>query len=233
MWTRREVKEKGRAALKANYWMTVIVSLIMLVCIGSTGTAAGSNGKNRMDVNTKVTQDELERARMEIESDASMTAEQKKQALALVDIAQSDELTRDQLGRALSEFGVDINDSNQMEVFGVGLLVAAGIILGAILIAFIIAKLIDIFLLNPLEIGCRSFFIKNLTGQPEIGEIKAGFLNYGRNVGAMLLRDIFIILWTCLFVFPGIIKMYSYRMVPFILAEHPEYCGLALIRYKK
>ena len=29
-------------------------------------------------------------------------------------------------------------------------------------------------------------------------------------------------LWTCLFIIPGIIKSYSYRMVPYILADNPE-----------
>ena len=29
-------------------------------------------------------------------------------------------------------------------------------------------------------------------------------------------------LWSLLLVVPGIVKLYSYRMVPYILAEHPE-----------
>ena len=43
-----------------------------------------------------------------------------------------------------------------------------------------------------------------------------------RNVGSMLVRDIFICLWSMLFIVPGLIKSYSYRMVPYILAENPD-----------
>ncbi|MDE6232254.1 MAG: DUF975 family protein [Lachnospiraceae bacterium] len=45
---------------------------------------------------------------------------------------------------------------------------------------------------------------------------------YIKNAIIMLLRDIFISLWSILFVIPGIIKSYEYRMIPYILAENPE-----------
>ena len=38
----------------------------------------------------------------------------------------------------------------------------------------------------------------------------------------MCIRDRFLGLWTMLFVIPGIIKSYSYRMIPYILAEDPS-----------
>lgn len=38
----------------------------------------------------------------------------------------------------------------------------------------------------------------------------------------MVLRDVFIFLWSLLFLIPGVIKHYSYRMVPYILADDPE-----------
>jgi uncharacterized membrane protein len=33
---------------------------------------------------------------------------------------------------------------------------------------------------------------------------------------------IFIALWTCLFILPGIVKAFSYAMTPFILEDRPE-----------
>lgn len=36
------------------------------------------------------------------------------------------------------------------------------------------------------------------------------------------LMGLFTLLWTLLFIVPGIIKTYSYAMTPYILAEHPE-----------
>ena len=45
----------------------------------------------------------------------------------------------------------------------------------------------------------------------------------------MFLKNLFIALWTLLFIVPGIIKMYSYRLVPYILKEHPELTGTQAI----
>ena len=41
-------------------------------------------------------------------------------------------------------------------------------------------------------------------------------------VKTMFFRDLFILLWTLLLIVPGIIKSYSYRLVPYILSENPH-----------
>jgi uncharacterized membrane protein len=46
--------------------------------------------------------------------------------------------------------------------------------------------------------------------------------SYMNVVKTMLLRAVYIFLWSCLFIVPGIIKGYSYRLVPYIIAENPE-----------
>ena len=38
----------------------------------------------------------------------------------------------------------------------------------------------------------------------------------------MFLTNLFTALWSMLFLIPGIIKAYSYQMVPYILKDHPE-----------
>ena len=45
-----------------------------------------------------------------------------------------------------------------------------------------------------------------------------GYMNV---VKTMFLRGLFTFLWTLLFIIPGIIKGYEYRMIPYILAENP------------
>lgn len=37
----------------------------------------------------------------------------------------------------------------------------------------------------------------------------------------MFCRDLFTFLWSLLFVIPGIVKSYEYKMVPYLLAEYP------------
>ena len=45
---------------------------------------------------------------------------------------------------------------------------------------------------------------------------------YGNIVKIMFLMELYLALWTCFFIIPGIIKLYEYRMVPYILAERSD-----------
>lgn len=45
MWTRSELKERGKLAFKANYWKCVLVSIVMGVAAGA-GAGSGSSASN-------------------------------------------------------------------------------------------------------------------------------------------------------------------------------------------
>lgn len=99
----------------------------------------------------------------------------------------------------------------------------AALILGFAGILMLIMLLIRVFVLNILEIGCRRFFMETSYGDTGIGVIVKPFSRaYLNQAFVMFMRDLFTCLWTMLFVIPGFIKMYSYRLVPYILAEEPE-----------
>lgn len=49
-----------------------------------------------------------------------------------------------------------------------------------------------------------------------------GFKNYGSSLALYLLIAIFTVLWTLLFIIPGIVKVYSYSMSWYILADNPQ-----------
>lgn len=96
-------------------------------------------------------------------------------------------------------------------------------IIGVLFIA-LFSLCIKIFLYNPLELCCKSFFNANLynprAGMSEFGRGFSG--NYLNGVKILFLRDLYTLLWTLLFIVPGIIKRYEYRMVPYLLAENPN-----------
>ncbi|WP_312812639.1 DUF975 family protein [Sedimentibacter sp.] len=75
-----------------------------------------------------------------------------------------------------------------------------------------------------LEIGARRYFANLAQFKNIKGYFSFAFdgSNYRGIIFTMLLRDIFSILWTLLLFIPGIIKAYSYRMVPYILTENPN-----------
>ncbi len=75
--------------------------------------------------------------------------------------------------------------------------------------------------------GIAVMFLKrarnNDGGRMDISDIFAAKDCVANSLLLGLLRNIFICLWSLLFLIPGIIKAYSYSMSSFILADHPEY----------
>ena len=203
MWDRKVLKQRGKTAFKANYWLAVLVAFIfMIVAGGGTGAAAGSSGyklsqnTNQTSVNTEGSLNDLLSSLQEIPasidgSRVSSTAPQTSSGAAAMIIA---------------------------------------VILAVVAIVGAVTFVIKLLVLNPAQVSCQSFFIRNSEGKGELNNLERGFSpNWGGNVKTMFLRDLFLFLWSLLFIIPGIIKAYSYRMVPYILADHPEMSGTAVI----
>lgn len=103
------------------------------------------------------------------------------------------------------------------------LFIVLGILAVIGLVLFILYTALKIFVFNPLQVGCYRFFRENaVTTETDLGTLKAGFSDYKRVVLTMFMRDLFTALWFCLFIIPGCVKIYSYRMVPYILKDNPE-----------
>ena len=102
-------------------------------------------------------------------------------------------------------------------------LMLAGMITAFVLIALAITIAVDILLINPLEVGIRRFFIRNMFEKAQIRELTYGFDHSYKNIiHVMFFRDLHIFLWSLLFIIPGIVKSYEYRMIPYLLAEYPD-----------
>lgn len=203
MWDRRTLKERGKSAFKANYWLAVLVAfIILLLSGGGVGLLGGSVGVNFN--------------------------------LGQTDITQADNMKMDEIistlktdpSAAVNEFGELFKQDDAAAVIGV----IIAVVFGAVALVSLVHFVINLLVLNPLRVGCQSFFVRNAVGQGELNNLERGFMpNWGGNVKTMFLRDLFLFLWGLLFIFPAIIKSYSYRMVPFILADHPELSGRDVI----
>lgn len=78
------------------------------------------------------------------------------------------------------------------------------------------------FIANSIEVGKCRYFLKNTEEKAEFSLLFSVFgSNYLNVIKIMFVRNIKLVLWTLLFIIPGIIKMYEYRMIPYILAEDP------------
>ena len=86
-----------------------------------------------------------------------------------------------------------------------------------------IAVLLKVLVINPLEIGYKRFFYRNLTENADVKEVCYTYdMGYKNGVSVLFFRDLYVLLWSLLLIVPGIIKSYEYRMMPYILSENPD-----------
>lgn len=100
-----------------------------------------------------------------------------------------------------------------------GISVGAGLLF--IIISAAVPFLGQLLLVPPLLVGYAGFTMRIYRGQQgDVGDMfSMGFNDYGRNLGGVLWMELFIFLWSWLFIIPGIIKALAYFMAPYILAE--------------
>ena len=92
-----------------------------------------------------------------------------------------------------------------------------------------------IFITGPLTLGLAIYFLNFLKDEESnLNQLFEGFKNYGGVLVTYLLYSIYILLWTLLFIIPGIIAQMKYSQVWFIMAEDSEISGNdALMKSKK
>lgn len=198
----KNLKEKAKLRVQTNYWRAVLVALLLTLFAGagifsSNGSHAAASSRNS--------------------SSSVMENQVLPKAVFGVGLAASPSGIVDEL----NDIGENLRENSFF---------FAGVLLGIIALAgvfFVIIQLVmlvlNILIFNPLAIGCHRFFTKNLNEDAQLKEICYAFdYNYKNNIKTMFLRDLYVFLWSLLFVIPGIVKSYEYRMVPYILGENPD-----------
>lgn len=218
MWDRKELKQRGRAAFKANYWKCVLVALLLTLFVAGTTASAGRSANDQIsESNVTFSMDTTDAGTQYVVNGQSYDSAQD----AISAIGEADGVDPENI-EALNELVTLVQTTPEARYALGGIAAMLG---AALLVIGVISGLLRLLVFNPLEVGCRGFFTRNSESPAELSELGTGFHPYGRNVGGMFLRDLFIALWSLLFIIPGIIKHYSYRMVPYILAEDPEISG--------
>ena len=206
MWTRKSVKQRGKKAFYLNYWKCVLVALILCFVIGAAGGNSSGGSYSIPALTQQITSSDSD---TDIDTD--------------IDSDTDFDFQVDLDGDGVNDIDSTV-DKDQAVEFAVGALVAAfvvGLIISVIIGAFALA--FKYLLLTPFEYGCRKFFRKNLDEPAKLSNIVYVFDSHYKNVvKTAFLRDLFIWLWSLLFVIPGIIKSYEYRLVPYIVSENPN-----------
>jgi uncharacterized membrane protein len=87
----------------------------------------------------------------------------------------------------------------------------------------LISFLLYLFACNPLLVGISFSFLKGNSQDADPKDfLKVFRIRYFRTVKNMLLVLLKILCWSLVLVVPGIVRLFQYALVPFVLAEHPE-----------
>ena len=109
---------------------------------------------------------------------------------------------------------VDPSEMGETEMLG------AAVISGVAAVFGIVGFIISIFIGHAATVGISHYFIKNTDSKPTFTDAFFGFkAGYFRNVGTLFLVNIKTALWMLLLVVPGIIKIFEYAIIPYILAD--------------
>ena len=260
MWTRQEVKRKGKTAFFASYWKFVLVALIIGAVSGGAGgvssgfstasanmgSAFGNIGSYKADDQDFDLDDEpdlnidgvdesgsahisIDDGKISINgenTDGDFDVNIDNGKVTINGTSEDGEKIDFALDPRMSTVvidgkEIDIARPTAAAVAGIAIAVAIVVALISLIVgAFTIA--LDVFVLNPIEYGTQKFLRKAQNGNESLGTVFNGFKDGYRNiVKVMFFRDLFIFLWSLLFIIPGIVKSYEYRMVPFILSENP------------
>ena len=190
MWTRKELKERAKEALKRNYWKIVLVSLIGMLIGGGLGSSGISGGGSDI---------------------RDMASDNVKEHFTE---HENDDVDWEGAEAVLDDIQMDIRPQ---DIVAVAFTVIVVLIVAAIVLA------LDVLLLNPVQVGINRFMVKSLDDTARIAEVGYTFdHNYKNGVKVMFFKDLYVVLWSLLFIVPGIYKAYQYRMVPYILGENPD-----------
>ena len=88
-----------------------------------------------------------------------------------------------------------------------------------------IAMAVVMFVLGSvIKLGYSRFNLNLVDRQkePDLGTLFGYFPHWKNAAIAQLLESVYVLLWSLLFIIPGIIASYSYAMTGYILAENPE-----------
>ena len=230
MYDRIEVKARGKAAFKNNYWPCVLAALILALFVNNSLGVPGGNVTYQHYTDGGEQQPTLPFSEFFDPGSA--------QTIAFVDDAALPEVTSPQpdapdaaapealgfapdfsAGRGILDTFFNFGSLLQFLPF-IGIL-ALILSIGAAVVFFALA--LKIFVFNILEIGGCRFFLDNAGGQANLSGLMHGFSSgyYGNLAKIQFFRMLKTFLWSLLFVIPGIVKSLEYAAIPYLLAEDP------------
>lgn len=195
MWTREQLKTNAKEILRKSYWWAFLVCLVFAIIAG-LGSSSGRINTNSASLNGGRNQSSIIKIEDIMgENSKDLTPQQRQQLQQIVD--------------------------SYLNPVSIGLGVTAAILS---LVISLIKLAINIFLVNPVHVGYSKYFIEQHYDRVDFKNLFTGFMGgkYMARVKTMFFKTLYTFLWSLLFIIPGIIKGYSYYLIPYILADNPD-----------
>ena len=243
---RKLLKENAKVALKHNFWMIMIIALVG-TALGANwnGLQAGSSNSYNFSYNmgSNLGSDIGEGISSDLGSELSGQALTSglmvRQYLKIIvdtfnkytngdldydyNEALSDEDNLKAFGDAIvNEMKEHAEDIIQVVCYAIAFILIICLIVW--LLSVTISFLIGSFLNAPIAVGYRRYFMRNRKREAKFSDLFAVFRSgvYMKTVKTMFLTNIKIWAWSLLFYFPGLVKLYQYYFVGYIMAENPN-----------
>lgn len=195
-WSISELKERARAVIKANYGWFVLVALILSLVGGSGGSAGGGVGSGMGNTYGSGSSSSTYSTVMDDDDDYDYDYDHGDHPSA-----------RDSVKEMLP-----------------ALAIAGTVFFVVFAVVFAVALAFTAFVTSPLIVGSKRFAMHAREGRTNFNDLFFAFGcgNYMNIVKIMFFRSLKVFGWSLLFIIPGIIKGYEYRMLPYILSENPD-----------
>lgn len=227
MWKRKELKTKAKQVVKKNYWTAIVVCFLLALFTSEFGTSIILiwQGEDTIDPNYVVKQEnivednDVAEGKLQEIQEKEEKIEEKKSLLSTTERGIL-ELVKANINNIIKSEKYIFRVWDAIELFAIKEPILA---IGFILIA-IIALVYIILIAEPLRVAGRKYFIEARKEEnTSMGVMKEIFKkgNWKNVTIIMLVKNIYNILWF-LTIIGGIIKLYEYRMIPYILADNPK-----------
>lgn len=213
MWNRAELKAKGKAAFKRNYWICVLVALVIILISGETDfTFYHDIFDDDTDYESQIDDSLYDEEDDDYDYSEDFAFDEDEQEW-VVDRVTNGIVGNNKNGNFLSNLLLPKAFSSIFAVAGI-----------AFFVTLVISLALSIFVFNVLLAGGNRFFIQNAEKPAKVKELLYGFKSnhYKNVVKIQFFKDLYTFLWTLLLIIPGIVKSYEYYMVSYLIAEHPE-----------
>ena len=218
MWKIKDLKRSARKSIKKNYFSVIFVCLIMGIIVGTYNINYNNQTFETSEFGINIVSAYLESPSYEtIENYLKVKS-------ATNNLHGYPDLSNGVINYMFHVVDTAENNIANLLLNGLNKVITNFSTSSIVIIITFIVLSFHFFIKYPLIIGENRFFLENKNySNTHVTRILFLFKNknYLNALKTLLIKDIYFVLW-CLTIVGGFIKYYSYRLVPYILAENPS-----------